>query len=50
MDARALIAERGVLLLLGIGGVGGPIAEVLLHGPVQGCLIAFAGIGFGCGR
>jgi hypothetical protein len=41
--------DRGLLVLLGVVGFGGPIAEMLLHGPAQGCRFVFAGLGFGCG-
>jgi hypothetical protein len=41
--------ERGVLALLAVAGIGAPLLETWIHGPVQGCAIAFAGLGFGCG-
>lgn len=42
------VYERGVLLLLAVAGIGGPVYEMLVHGPVQGCRFVFAGIGWGC--
>ncbi len=41
--------DTRVLLVLAVLSFGGPIREMLLWGPQQGCSFVFAGIGFACG-
>lgn len=43
-------ASLALLLVLAVLALGAPVLEQLMWGPVQGCMIAFAGLGFGCGR